>query len=735
MRAASQLSLDQGFAMRRFILFAALLLAAPAWAAEPLASPAKIEQLRTRYAAGDPYIAFVVAFDEMDPSWQVPPGFAYIKWLVLEPEKWEESYRAKYLNIARDSLINLRDHPTDRNDSRQFGWWNPAFYAQLKDTFSADERAIIEAKLKQWAEDCLRVTRLGDTDEVLGHYGCLVLTDDVLGTNYLSREASGETTYVARQMKAEIEGMMRRAKGGLWLAGTDYNTNDMQILAMLCTLLGPDHFEGGYDFLRDVARHKVRSMRPGLNYGEKGPDSQSREFGLYELALSCILSGLLKDEPEAIELRKYIREITDLGPGIYHQRFTLDWMLLSTFDPATILPSGSRPTRNGLHLFEGQGQIIEQRDGGLFFQVNAQNNRPGMRYIDHSTHLWGFRFHDGKEWLYDRPLGYVEFAGNYNTTLVGGYGPQEYRQLVSHEETPRGCRAVMATQGGTVRVWIDEVERDGQSVRVTTQIDATGGIEHIRHAMVETQPEAIEGGYTWLSEGGQRVWCLSSGRGTIEKTESWVNVGSWMDPREARGWLLRFKTDGGPWLEQTTTLSVGEKPAVPTAQKLTVAPVSPLPALPDLPDVPDDPDVPPADPLLNDKPKLAGEWVSFAGGYGGNLDYAGPGPNVATWEFKTQPGTFKVFAVWPPHPNRARNAKYTVGDKTVRVNQESDPGEWYLLETVTAGETLTVVLDAADADEFVIADAVRIERIGDASPTEIKVQGVIRGKQLIIELP
>jgi hypothetical protein len=75
------------------------------------------------------------------------------------------------------------------------------------------------------------------------------------------------------------------------------------------------------------------------------------------------------------------------------------------------------------------------------------------------------------------------------------------------------------------------------------------------------------------------------------------------------------------------------------------------------------------------------------------------------------------------HPNRATDAPYTVQDgttalATVRVDQEREPDDrfahswwWEDLGTFTVtGDTLTVKL-TNEADEHVIADAVRIERV------------------------
>jgi hypothetical protein len=98
---------------------------------------------------------------------------------------------------------------------------------------------------------------------------------------------------------------------------------------------------------------------------------------------------------------------------------------------------------------------------------------------------------------------------------------------------------------------------------------------------------------------------------------------------------------------------------------------------------------------------------------------------TATWNFSgLAPGQYQISTTWFPHPNRATNAPYILRDggttlATVRVNQELTPSDfidagdgWQILGTFTINSgTLTVEL-TNDADEFIIADSVRIEQVG-----------------------
>jgi hypothetical protein len=119
------------------------------------------------------------------------------------------------------------------------------------------------------------------------------------------------------------------------------------------------------------------------------------------------------------------------------------------------------------------------------------------------------------------------------------------------------------------------------------------------------------------------------------------------------------------------------------------------------------------------------------GGHGDDFYYAqnGDGSEVARWTFDNlAEGNYRIWTTWRVASLRPSNAPYRMLDGstnlgTVLVNQSQQPGDlnadgtsWKLLGDfdVTSG-TLKVEL-SNDADSlWLIADAVRIERIGDAS--------------------
>ncbi|NQU26492.1 MAG: hypothetical protein HQ567_34835, partial [Candidatus Nealsonbacteria bacterium] len=121
-----------------------------------------------------------------------------------------------------------------------------------------------------------------------------------------------------------------------------------------------------------------------------------------------------------------------------------------------------------------------------------------------------------------------------------------------------------------------------------------------------------------------------------------------------------------------------------------------------------------------------GYWSPQADqGYADGMHFieTGSGDDVASWSFWVEPGYYRVAATWSAYANRASNAPFTVLDgstplDTVRLNQESAPDDFVEGQTAwenvgtfpITGNRLVVTL-SGDADEYVVADAIRIESV------------------------
>ena len=131
--------------------------------------------------------------------------------------------------------------------------------------------------------------------------------------------------------------------------------------------------------------------------------------------------------------------------------------------------------------------------------------------------------------------------------------------------------------------------------------------------------------------------------------------------------------------------------------------------------------------------RFVGNWElsTYPGiGYQNNTRFkpAGNGTSVASWTFKgLTPGLYQVSTTYLAYSSWAPDARYTLRDATgalatITVNQQIPPADlqdagvaWRNLgaPVLVSGDTLTVQLsDQATAGTWVMADAVRVERVG-----------------------
>ncbi|MGB5159948.1 MAG: hypothetical protein WBQ27_02355, partial [Thermoanaerobaculia bacterium] len=129
-------------------------------------------------------------------------------------------------------------------------------------------------------------------------------------------------------------------------------------------------------------------------------------------------------------------------------------------------------------------------------------------------------------------------------------------------------------------------------------------------------------------------------------------------------------------------------------------------------------------------------WTTYVGaGAQGDFAYkgAGSGAETASWTFTgLAPGQYRVSATWQAYSNRVTDAPYTVLDGssvmgTVLVNQRESPagfledGSWWqdlggAYDVVTGSLTVELNDSAGPSGSYLVADAVRLERLGSLPP-------------------
>jgi RHS repeat-associated protein len=123
-----------------------------------------------------------------------------------------------------------------------------------------------------------------------------------------------------------------------------------------------------------------------------------------------------------------------------------------------------------------------------------------------------------------------------------------------------------------------------------------------------------------------------------------------------------------------------------------------------------------------------GTWTNnILSGYAGDTHTAsaGGGSSVASWSVTVTPGLYRVAANWAPQVDRATNAPFTVLDGatsrgTTTVDQRFYPLDftehgvnWATLGVFSITGTNLVVQLTNNADNYVSADVIRIERVAD----------------------
>jgi len=645
------------------------------------------------------------------------------------------------------------------NGSREGGWYYPLWYHHCKEVMTAQEKLDCEAQIKKMTEFVLGyhrwgpVTRLGDSDTVIGHVALVRGTDKFLGTNYrnlIVSTAPGGTEWVGcsyAQMRAQLADIIVKSQGGELPESSGYNHGTSQLLILACASIGWEEFPEVQAWLPELAMALRWDITPNLlDRAQWGDEEHPHDLILRARIPLMMQVAALGGDADG-KLKHLIAAMPPIPDNYFwNNAYRAMWV----FDPSTLPavpnvehPVGIRSTAVGLTIY---------RTSDTLFQIFTAN--PSI--YDHMMSQWDHRLWYRGDWIADHPIGYVPWTTNFNSGLVYGLEPMPDRKQVSAEVTSAGCKVVLETKGerywpgyydrppGFLDMWRRTFEltqdpirlkiTDDVDVRQPTRLDRYGAGERyaiensppfqvIHHSPPGSNPTVIDGGFSWLSRAGTPV-NITTNAPTRGKEQALIgtNIGSYAHLSEEGGYLMRLSVTPTP---DTTGLM-----RVKVISELTIGSPPPAPPPPLPPDLPPPP--PPAgDVQIADEQAAVyeGTWTDWpTEGFQGDLKYAAAGANKATWTFTVAPGTYRVATTWIPFENRATNASYTitggttpitlaVDQKVAPASFQSENTNWHTLgEVQVTGTSITVKLDATDANDHVIADAVRINKTAEPPP-------------------
>jgi hypothetical protein len=494
----------------------------------------------------------------------------------------DDAYARKAIAQA---LATFTDSPDSRNTTREnFGTF-ALHYAWLREEMTEEQRTEWRRRLYAWAELCLGRTtkpgwgtRLGDSDEVVGHYFGLVLTAQITAAEEPVKAVAITADPQLAAMREEIRRYCGLAKGGEWVESSEYNRGTLQLLFIGAYSAGIDQYPEVAALAREVAEQQHWSLTPDLkDSAQWGDEEHPHSLGLHgRVALFALLAGLTGDARP----RYLIGELTKgKEPYAYWNEL---YRALWVFDPTVKAepvpsPEGFRLANVGLVLHRGPKHLCQ-----IHAPISLGVDHEGATFPD--VRLW----HNG-EWVLDHVIGYGPSASCMNTALLSGVGGRQLERLtrVSAEGDANGCKVVTSC-GGRFYNWqgshhrppafCDEWTRttEFQAPNRLTVRDSFKGrkpqgieayYEHERAVIASApalwqvvyhcpvEPTATPEGFSWRTKGGQAVNLSGPSRRLVLKTERPGNVTGYIHESELAGWQIRFLSDE-PEAEIVTALEV-----------------------------------------------------------------------------------------------------------------------------------------------------------------------------------
>jgi hypothetical protein len=467
---------------------------------------------------------------------------------------------------ALDKFKPLLAAPSDRNTSREFGLMVPCFYGWLKAEMTDAERTDWEAGLHAWAKMIVGYhqwgpeTRLDDSDVLLSHYTTLKAIDKQLVATYCDLEP-------AKAMREQFKRIMLLARGGVLPESSEYNIGTTQLLILGCAAVGLDEYPEVRDWLPELAAQMQWEVLPDLSQGVQWGDVQKpRSLEPYaRIPLMLQVCGLGGDKDgRLLQLAATLLQKQKTG-DLYHNLYRAMWC----FDPRTLpatpryeAPTGLRVTRD--HVIYRDRETLWHVFAAAPTGMDHGMSQPECR-------LW----HKGR-WILDSPRAYQPWPTNQNASLAFGLEPMADRGLRSAELIDGGAKVVLETKGprylppywdappsfvdrwqttltlqpGSLRGNVlfegsEPTRLDRYYAHERAAIESSPALQQLWHTPPGSTPKLIDGGFSWLC--GDVPLTLTSNRaGRAERVAIGTNIGSYVEPSEEGGWLIRFEHDELP---------------------------------------------------------------------------------------------------------------------------------------------------------------------------------------------
>jgi hypothetical protein len=556
--------------MKYLLALALLILPLPAWGQLPTPEAAKaLPRLAdhpwaqiTRQLADDPHTYGGHGQHDLLMSF-VDPANA---------RDWKLKAATKYAPLV------LSPPPGDRNFTREYGWELPWAYSIYRDVLTPDEVYAYEACLKAWVECILGFgtwgpeTRLDDSDVVHGHIPFIHGTDLALGTRYCELNPGdlfpGTAKFVAvsygqmrdcqrKNLRAELKGVLQESSG--------YNPGTAQLTVVGAAACGIDNYPEVKEWLPWLAETLQWDMTPDLKerleWGDvEGPHNLHLHALLPLMYQVCGLGG--DRDGKLLHLVASLK----MPDGLW---WANGYRAMLCFDPRTLpakpsydAPTGLRQTRD--HAIYRSADTLWHVFAAAPTGLDHQMSQPECR-------LW----HKGR-WILDSPRAYQPWPTNQNASLAFGLEPMPDRGLRSAELIDGGAKVVLETKGpryaqpywdappSYVDRWtqtltlspgkLTRADRfegskptrlDRYYAHERVAVESSPALQQLWHTPPGSTPKPIDGGFSWLC-GDVPLKLTSNRAGRAERVAIGTNIGSYVEPSEEGGWLIRFEHDELP---------------------------------------------------------------------------------------------------------------------------------------------------------------------------------------------